>query len=40
MRKEYDNGMTPKQIWLKYAPEKAWSTVYNAITRVTYKDIK
>lgn len=40
MRKEYDNGMTPKQIWLKHAPEKAWSTVYNAITRITYKDIK
>ena len=39
-RKEYNNGMTPKQIWLKYAPEKAWSTVYNAITRITYKDIK
>lgn len=39
MRAEYDNGMTPKQIWLKYAPDKAWSTVYNVITRQTYKDI-
>lgn len=40
MRLDYDNGMTPKQVWQKYAPEKAWSTVYNAITRQTYKDIK
>lgn len=40
MRLDYKNGMTPKQIWLKYAPEKAWSTVYNIITEVTYKDIK
>ena len=39
MREEYDNGMSPKQIWLKYAPEKAWSTVYNVVTRQTYKDI-
>lgn len=40
MRYDYDNGMSPKQIWQKYAPNKAWSTVYNAITRQTYKDIK
>lgn len=40
MRTDYDNGITPKQIWLKYAPDKAWSTVYNAITRKTYKEIK
>ena len=40
MRLDYDNGMTPKQVWKKYAPDKAWSTVYNAITRQTYKDIK
>jgi len=40
MRADYDNGLTPKQVWLKYAPEKAWSTVYNVITRQTYKDIK
>lgn len=39
MRDEYDNGLSPKQIWLKYAPEKAWSTVYNVVTRQTYKDI-
>lgn len=39
MRKDYDNGMTPKQVWLKYAPNKAWSTVYNVITRQTYKEI-
>ena len=40
MRLDYDNGMTPKQVWKKYAPNKAWSTVYKAITRQTYKDIK
>lgn len=41
MRKEYDeNGLSPKQIWLKYAPERAWSTVYNVLIRKTYKDIK
>ena len=40
MRNDYDNGMTPKQVWLKYAPEKAWSTVYNILIRQTYKDIK
>lgn len=40
MRNDYDNGMTPKQIQLKYAPDRAWSTVYNAITRQTYKEIK
>lgn len=39
MRKDYQEGMTPKQVWLKYAPDKAWSTVYNAITGATYKDI-
>lgn len=40
MRKDYDDGMSPKQVWLKYAPNRAWSTVYNIITRQTYKDIK
>lgn len=40
MRLDYDNGMSPKQIWQKYAPTRAWSTVYNVITRQTYKDIK
>ena len=40
MRYDYDNGISPKQIWQKYAPNRAWSTVYNAITRKTYKDIK
>lgn len=40
MRYDYDNGMSPKQVWQKYAPYRAWSTVYNAITRQTYKDIK
>lgn len=40
MRKEYKNGLSPKEIWLKYAPNKSWSTVYNAITGKTYKNIK
>lgn len=40
MRLDYDNGMSPKQVWQKYAPTKAWSTVYNAITRQTYKNVK
>lgn len=40
MRQDYANGMTPKQIWLKYAPDKARSTIYNIITGVTYQDIK
>lgn len=40
MREDYDNnGMSPKEIWKKYAPEKAWSTVYNLLIRETYKDI-
>lgn len=39
MRKDFDSGMTPKEIWKKYAPEKAWSTVYNVVTRQTYKNI-
>lgn len=33
MRQEYDNGMTPREIWRIYAPDKAWSTVYNVVTR-------
>lgn len=40
MREAYDNGMTPKEVWQKFAPQKAWSTVYNAITRHTYQDIQ
>lgn len=40
MREAYKNGMTPKQIWQKYSPNTAWSTVYNVITYQTYKDIK
>lgn len=39
MRLDYDKGMTPKQIWMKYAPNVAWSTIYNIITRQTYKNI-
>lgn len=40
MRQSYDNGMTPKEVWKKFAPEVAWSTVYNIITRQSYKEIK
>lgn len=40
MRKAYEAGMTPKEIWQKYSPSTAWSTVYNVITYQTYKDIK
>lgn len=40
MRLEYDRGLNPKAIWAKYAPEVAQSTIYNIVTRRTYKDIK
>lgn len=40
MRKEYDNGLSPKEVWLKYAPNVSWSTIYNIVTRKSYKDIK
>lgn len=40
MRAAYSTGMTPKQVWLKYSPNVAWSTVYNMLTYQTYKDIK
>lgn len=40
MRNDYDNGMTPKQIQMKYAPDRAYSTIYNIITKQTYKEIK
>lgn len=40
MRELYDNGATPKQVWQECAPNHAWTTVYNIITRKTYKDIK
>ncbi len=40
MRKDYDSGMSPKEVWQKYAPDKAWTTVYNIITRKTYKEIE
>lgn len=39
MRADYDSGLSPKEIQLKYAPDKAWSTIYNVVTRQTYKDI-
>lgn len=40
MRQAYKNGMTPKEIWKKYSPTTAWSTVYNIITYQTYKNIE
>lgn len=39
MRQDYNNGMTPKQIQNKYAPEKQYSTIYNIVKKITYKDI-
>lgn len=39
MRADYDSGISPKDIWQKYGPDKAWSTIYNIITKKTYKDI-
>lgn len=33
MRADYDSGLSPKEIQLKYAPDKAWSTIYNVVTR-------
>lgn len=40
MRKDYDSGLSPKEVQLKYAPNVSWSTIYNIITRHTYKDIE
>lgn len=40
MRNDYDNGLSPKEVWLKYSPESAWSTIYNICIRQTYKDIE
>ena len=39
MRNDFDNGMTPKQVQQKYAPERRYSTIYNIVNRITYKDI-
>ena len=40
MRLDYDNGLSPKEVWLKYAHDVSWSTVYRIITRQSYKNIK
>lgn len=41
MRDDYENNhLSPKQVWQKYSPESSWSTIYNIITRQTYKDIE
>ena len=34
MRKEYDNGLSPKEVWLKYAPNVSWSTIYNIVKKI------
>ena len=38
MRADYDAGMKPRQIWEKYAPNKAYSTIYNIINLKTKED--
>lgn len=40
MRKLFENGMSVVEIWRKFYPEVAKSTVNNAIKRITYKDIQ
>lgn len=42
MRKDYDGGMAPKQVYNKYCKdtEIATSTIYNIVLRITYKDIE
>ena len=40
LRSEYAKGATAKELQKKYYPELAYSTVRNAIIRVTYKDIE
>lgn len=40
MRRRYEDGETPKEIWKSIAPERAWSTVYNVLIKQTYKDIE
>lgn len=39
MRKLFEEGLSVQEIWKTYYPNKAKSTVYNAIKRITYKDI-
>ena len=39
MRKLFKEGFSVQQIWKEKYPEKAKSTVYNAIKGITYKDI-
>lgn len=40
MRYDYNNGMSPKEVWQKYAPDCAWSTIYNIVTCQSYKNIE
>lgn len=42
MRKDYDGGMAPKQVYNKYCKDTgiATSTIYNIVLRITYKDIE
>lgn len=39
MRKLFESGMSMQEIWQTYHPERAKSTVYNAVKGITYKDI-
>lgn len=39
MRNMYLSGISIQEIWKTYYPNKAKSTVYNAIKGITYKDI-
>ena len=39
MRKLYNEGIPIKKIWEQYAADKSYSTVYNMITKKTYKNI-
>lgn len=40
MREAYENGMTLPSIQKKYAPQSSYDSVYRAVTKKTYKDIK
>lgn len=39
MRKLFEQGMSVQEIWKTFYPHKAKSTIYNAIHKITYKDI-
>ena len=39
MRKDFAEGKSIPDIWRQYAPDKAKSTIYNLVMKITYKDI-